>query len=265
MQMNVEILIFGSFFCYGIYTIQRSGFLLDNIPNLWKRLPNVLHEPLFSCGICVSSIWGIFFLLYNYLADKLIPIDYIFFVKMPIYIISFCGVCAVIDRAVKYYEYGYKYTNIKPLSNYSYLENYTFRDNMIDCFLQEVLITPVKIVEVGGLTERLMALKDECKYISIDKHEGKDIADYYIERDYFVLIKGISFEGNFDQLLSLLSTAKGFIIEGSLAGDSGRQLKWVMDTFTDVVKMPYITNTKEVCPNHCAGNINNRVILIKPL
>lgn len=261
----LDILLVGSFFCYGIYTIQRSDFLLQKLPNLWKKLPNGLHEPLFSCGICVSSIWGAVFLLSNYFIDKFAPHDYIFLLKIPIYILAFCGVCAVIDRAIKFFEYGYKYTNIKPLSNYSYLENYTFRDNMIDCFLQDGINKGLKIVEIGGLTERLMVLKDECKYISIDKHEGKDIADYYIEGDYFVLIKGISFEGNFDQLLSLLMMSKGFIIEGSLAGDSGKQLKWVMDSFTDVVKMPYITNTKEVCPNHCAGNINNRVILIKPL
>ena len=76
-----------------------------------------------------------------------------------------------------------------------------------------------------------------------------------------------SFEGNFDYLLNLLSAynCKGFIIEGSLSGESKRQLQWIQDTFPEVIRLPYMTGIDCESPDHCGGDINNRIILIKPL
>lgn len=256
----INILILGAFFCYGVFTIQRNGFLLDFLPNLWNKFPKGLHEPLFSCGICVSSIWGgIFLFSYNYI-QKNIAVDNQLLYMIPFYLLAFVGVTALIDRAVKAFEYNYKYTQIKPLSNYSYLENYTFRDSMIECFMADIISSNILILEVGGLTEKYASLP---KYASYDKSNGCDVINTYIGEDYFLLIKGIAFEGNFDYLMGLIANSKGFIIEGSLAGDSGKQLNWIIDKFPSVIRMPYMTNSCVESPTHCSGDINNRIVLIK--
>jgi hypothetical protein len=106
-----SIIFIGAFFCYGMFTIQRSGFILDKLPNLWK------HEPLFECGVCVSSIWGIFFIVSQYLIKNYVYGKYIDLVNIPIYIIAMAGVCAVIDRAVKFFEYGYNYKKVRDKDN----------------------------------------------------------------------------------------------------------------------------------------------------
>lgn len=261
----INILIFGAFFCYGIFTVQRNGFLLDFLPNFWKKFPKQLHEPLFSCGICVSSIWGTVFIVSNYLIQESVNEKYQLLAMMPFYLIAFIGVTAILDRAVKSFEYNYRYTQIKPLSNYSYLENYEFRDSMIECFLSDVVSSETLIVEIGGLTERYAPLTNTGKYVSYDKAHGTDIIDSYISEDYFLLIKGMAFEGNFDYLIGLISNAKGFVIEGSLAGDSGKQLKWVMDMCPSAIKMPYMTNNRVEAPTHCAGDINNRIVLVNKI
>lgn len=256
----IDILILGAFFCYGVFTIQRNGFLLDFLPKLWKKFPKALHEPLFSCGICVSSIWGTLFILsYNYI-QKSISVENQLFAMLPFYLLAFVGFTALIDRAVKAFEYHYHYTQIKPLSNYSYLENYSFRDSMIECFLTDVINKGILLLEVGGITEKY---KDLPKYASYDKSNGCDVIGTYIGEDYFLLIKGLAFEGNFDYLMGLIANSQGFIIEGSLAGDSGKQLNWILDKYPSVISMPYMTNSCVESPTHCAGDINNRIVLIK--
>jgi len=165
----LDILILGAFFCYGVFTIQRNGFLLDSLPNLWKKFPKGLHEPLFSCGICVSSIWGALFLFsYNYIQQN-ISLEKQLLYMMPLYLLAFVGFTALVDRAVKAFEYNYRYTQIKPLSNYSYLENYSFRDSMIECFLTDVINKGILLLEVGGVTEKYANLS---KYASYDKSNG---------------------------------------------------------------------------------------------
>jgi hypothetical protein len=104
-----SLIVTGAFFCYGMYTLQRKGFLLDQLPNLWKKLPTKFHEPLFDCGVCVSSVWGIFFIVSQWILKHVVPHKYLEIASIPIYIISMCGICAVIDRAVKFFEYGYNY------------------------------------------------------------------------------------------------------------------------------------------------------------
>lgn len=261
----LDVLIMGAFFCYGMFTIQRSGFLLENLPNIWKKFPQKLHEPLFSCGVCVSSIWGLFFIVFTFLVQKFINTEYQLLAKIPLYIISFGGVCALIDRAVKSFEYNYKYNYIKPLSNYSYLENYEFRNSMIDSFIQNVLNKKIKIIEIGGFSESIASISEIGLYQSFDKHNMKDIINSYIQGEYFILIKGIAFEGNFQHLINLLDNAKGFIVEGSLSGVSGKQLNWIIDNHKGLKRIPYMTSEMCESPTHCGGDINNRIILIKTI
>lgn len=108
-------ILMGAFFCYGMFTLQRKSFLLDWLPSIWKLLPKKLHEPLFDCGICVTSIWGIVFISSQHFIPILIPAKYVWAANIPFYIISMCGICAVVDRAVKFFEYGYNYKKVRDI------------------------------------------------------------------------------------------------------------------------------------------------------
>lgn len=260
--MILNDIIIAAFFCYGMYTLQRSGFLLDWLPKIWKRLPVGLHEPLFSCGVCVSSLWGIFFLVSNWYINTYVgeSVQYIF--RVPLFLVAVCGICAVLDRAIKSFEYNYRYNPIKPLSNYSYLEDVNFRHKFTGCFLSAIHGTETKIVEIGGFTEDLSYTFGNA-YVSYDKFKGDDVICSYLNKDYFIVIHGLAFEGNFDYLLSLLHSAKGFVIEGSLAGESLRQLNWITDNFKGLIRLPYVINDCSGAPEHCGGNVSNRVVLVK--
>jgi hypothetical protein len=113
----INLIIIGAFFCYGMFTLQRPGFLLESLPSLWKRFPKALHEPLFDCGVCVSSVWGTVFILLQWGIKNIIPAKYVEIASIPIYIVAMCGACAVIDRAVKFFEYGYNYKKVRDKDN----------------------------------------------------------------------------------------------------------------------------------------------------
>ncbi len=262
----LQLVITGAFFCYGWYTLQRQNFLLDKLPKFWKRyFPKAMYEALFSCGICVSSIWGSFFLLSHFLIELVIPVKFQLLAHIPFYIVSMCGICAVIDRAVKYFEYGYKYTGgIITDSDYSYLNKFEFRDKIYDCFLQAAIDKDYPIIEIGGLTQNLTRYPG---YLSVEKREGHDLQTTVLPRDKFILIKGLLYEGDFDHLINVLAHSKGFIIEASIGGESGKQVQWILDKFDGVIKMNYSISNFGIteCPEHCGNNINNRIILIQPV
>lgn len=109
-MLELQLIIAGAFFCYGMFTLQRKGFLLEGLKNTWLKFPEALHEPLFSCGVCVTSIWGTTFILCQFLIRKYVAADYTILAEIPFYIISMCGICAVTDRAVKFFEVGYGYS-----------------------------------------------------------------------------------------------------------------------------------------------------------
>lgn len=247
-----------------MFTIQRPSFILHDLTKFWKKyFPKKLHESLYSCGICVSSIWTIVALLYRILIDIYFEGYMYYIMLLPVIIIAAGGVCAIIDRAVKYLEYGYKYNPVEPNVTYSYLQQFNFRLNMFIQFLYEIDEQTI-IVEIGGATDKL---KDQFKnrYYSYDKINGEDINQHCINGDYFVLIQGLLFEGHIDHLLTLLKNSKGFIIEGSLSGQSKQQLQHIIDAFPDMIKMQYTTANadKKAIPEHCAGQINNRIVLVK--
>lgn len=252
--MSLDLLLTGAFFCYGMFTLQRPGFLLDFMRKIWKKFPEKLHEPLFSCGVCVSSFWGIVFLVLNYYG--IYPI---------IYLIAFCGVCATLDRAVKFWEYGYKYNPVPAISNYSYLENAGFRDIMIEKFVDDATDKELLLIEIGGHT--VFYEKMGIAYRSFDKPK-RDLLNNYVSDTYFVIIKGIAFDGNFDILLNLLGApnCKGFVVEGSTSGISGTQINWIKDRFKDqIIQMPYKASLSGECPEHCGSNVNERIVIVKPV
>ena len=109
-MLELQMIIAGAFFCYGIFTLQRKDFLLEGLKTFWKKFPKALHEPLFSCGVCVTSIWGTTFILSQFLIRKYVAVEFVILAEIPFYIISMCGICAIVDRAVKFFEVGYGYS-----------------------------------------------------------------------------------------------------------------------------------------------------------
>lgn len=262
----LQLVIIGAFFCYGWYTLQRNGFLLDGLPKVWKKVfPKSIHEALFSCGVCVSSIWGIVFLLSQYLITNYAPLGIQPILNIPFYIVAMCGICAILDRSLKFFEYGYKYTGgIVSNSDYSYLNKFEFRDKIYDCFLQAAIDKDYPVIEIGGETQTLTRYPG---YLSVEKKDGHDLQNTVLPRDKFILIKGLLYEGNFDHLLAVLEQSKGFIVEASISGESGKQVQWILDKFDGIIKLPYSISNFGVteCPDHCGGNVNNRIILISPV
>lgn len=224
-----------------------------------------MHEALYSCGICVSSIWGIFFLLSQYFITNYVSSNIQPLVSIPFYIVAMCGVCAVVDRMVKFFEYGYKYTGgVISNTDYSYLNKFEFRDKLYDCFLQAAINKDYPIIEVGGTTDTLTRYPG---YLPLDKKDGNNLIGTILPRDKFILVKGLAFEGDFDYLLQVLAHAKGFIVESSISGESGKQVQWILDKFDGVIKLNYSISNFGVteCPEHCGNDVNNRIILIQPV
>lgn len=261
----LQLVITGALFCYGLFTLHRVGFLLHGFTKFWKLFPKAIHEPLFSCGVCVSSIWGIIFLIAQYLIINFVPAQYQLLANIPFYIVAMCGICAIADRAVKFFEYGYKYTGgIISNTDYSYLNKFEFRDKLYDCFLQAAINKDLPIIEVGGITETLTRYS---QYLPLDKKQGTDLIGTVLPRDKFILVKGLAFEGDFDYLMQVLAHSKGFIIESSISGESGKQVQWILDKFDGIIKLNYSISNFGVseCPEHCGNNVNNRIILISPV
>lgn len=261
----IENLILAAFFAYGMFTIQRQGFILDFLTKFWKKFPKSLHEPLYSCGICVSSIWGTFYIVVNRILESYEGPNVLLF-RIPLYVIMSCGVTVIFDRAVKYFEYGYRYNPIKPMSDYTYLRRSYFREAFTNTLLDRVIADGVNVIEIGGRSESIAARFGNL-YNNYDKYAG--ISDVHVPcsifgEKYFVIVHGIAYEGDFNNLMALLINSQGFLIEGSMSGVSGKQLEWVKDQFSDLVKVPFTSQfNSEKSPEHCGGNVNDRVFLIK--
>lgn len=260
----LQTIISCALFSYGIFTIQRPGFFLEKLPEFWKKyFPKSIHEPLYSCGICVASIWSLFYIFYRIVIGNYLDGYMYLIANAPVVAIAAAGGCALIDRAVKYFEYGYRYNPVKPNLSYSYLQTFDFRSNMFIQFLDEIDEKTI-VLEIGGHTNKIKNYFNN-RYYSVDKINGNDINNYCIQGNYFLVMQGLLFEGNLDQLITLIRHSKGFIIEGSLAGESKRQLQIIMDEFPDLIQMPFTTSKIDanIIPDHCAGEINNRLILVK--
>lgn len=260
----INLIFTCALFAYGMFTIQRQNFFANGLTSVWKKhFPKQIHEALYSCGVCVSSVWGIFAFFYQYTISHFCDGIWYLIAISPFVSICCAGILAFIDRAVKSFEYNYRYNPITPNVNYSYLERFDARLNI---YLNYIYDVPdgVKIIEIGGFSSKLKSKLGD-RYFSFDKLVGNDITKQYIEGEYFVLIQGLAFEGNMDQLLMILSNSVGFIIEGSMSGESKRQLQQIIDNYPNIIRAPYFTSTvnKNEIPDHCGGSVDNRIVLIK--
>lgn len=260
--MTLTLFIIGAFFAYGMYTIQRPGFFAEPLRSIFKRLPEKLHEPFFSCGVCVSSVWGLYYLASTYYAIN----HGMMILLVPNYLVALAGFCAILDRSVKFFEYGYRYNYLPKNPDYTYLSSYISRNRLTTPFVVDAIQHGRNIVEIGGFTEWIKNQAGEERYLSYDLEQGRIIKDECFGDNYFVLIKGLCFEGQINNLISILANAKGFIIESSISGTSGTQVNYILDAFDqdDITTIPFKINAFEKnTPAHCAGNVSDRILIIK--
>jgi hypothetical protein len=245
-----------------MYTIQRPGFLADFLPKIFRKFPKSLHEPLFSCGVCVSSIWGIFYFVVQYLSE----IYNISIIMIPLYLVALAGICVLFDRSIKSFEYNYKYNYWSKNNNYHYLAGDQARDTIVRNFILEPIHHANNIIEIGGLTESIKKMAGN-RYYSLDLLNKIDASNHMFGDKYFVLIKGIAYEGDFDKLIGLLSNSTGFIVEAAISGNSQKQINWILEAFSQqkLIKIPYQANSLETNVMDCGSSVNQRIILIKPI
>lgn len=73
----------------GAYAAQQDGMILHFLTKVWEFLPTWFHKPLFTCPICMVSVWGI-------------PTWWMFgggyLIYLPFYILAAAGINAVITK-----------------------------------------------------------------------------------------------------------------------------------------------------------------------
>lgn len=95
--MDIEVIVLNSIFCFGIYAASFEGMILFRFVRFYERVFNVYNEhnevnnkffyklskPLYSCVICMSSIWGAIFVLVSGLTSYgVVSIEFIVHVVM---------------------------------------------------------------------------------------------------------------------------------------------------------------------------------------
>lgn len=270
----LEILLICAVASYGMFTLQRPGFLLDKLPNLWKKLPKGLHEPLFACGICVSSIWGSIFFCYLVWVEANVP-EYNWWIYwLPIVLIGSVGVTAIIDRAVKAFEkhYGYKApSQKKDEEKWDYLLPYVeLRRMLLSNFVNDNISHGHHIVEIGGCHEKWRDNNQYHWFDSLNPATDANISELIWQlrqerKEYVVVIMGLCFEGDLRVLKRAIICSRAAFIEYSDDGISRQQVELITEGLTTRMLIPeFEINSCETAPGQC-GQINKRkVIILQP-
>jgi hypothetical protein len=258
-------------FAYGMFTLQRPGFLLYFLRNVWKKLPKGIHEPLFDCGVCVASLWGgLAYCLVVFVAP-LLPGYWPQLLLLPVYIIAASGITAFMDRAVKAFEkhYGYKTPNIATgEQKWDYLLPYnTLRTLLVDSFVRESFRQGIVVIEVGGYHKEW----ENIKYLFYN-HETTltrgtlgQCAPYMNGLRYHVVILGLCFEGDIKVLQELISGAETAVIEYSDDGISRAQIAQITEGMEAQLYIPeFEINTEKPAPKTCGGAQKRKILYVQP-
>lgn len=117
MDSLIQLIILISAFIFGfnyatfyvpVY-LQRPGEAVETLPQekeiLWfiryygrKYLPVYIQKPLFSCEMCMSSIWGSLFYWTYILNGNLCHINSLTLIKWAVVVIAVCGLNRIIKQ-----------------------------------------------------------------------------------------------------------------------------------------------------------------------
>jgi len=84
----IEHLIINAVFIIGLGIISSDGYVLHWYRRLCENVP-FLHKPLITCPICMSSIYGLLYLII------ILDVPLFEWKKVPVYLISLAGTVAV--------------------------------------------------------------------------------------------------------------------------------------------------------------------------
>lgn len=267
-MLNIFI---AAMFAYGMFTLQRPGFLLDFMRPFWKKIaPKGLHEPLFECGVCVSSIWGGSCFIYLNLFTQ-------WYYMIPVAMIASSGMLAIVDRAVKAFEkhYGYKAAGASSCSvpqveakqekSWEYLvDSEALRSILIEGFIHRSLDKNHYLIEIGGKA----FYTTRSKYQSFnDKHRltAENMpAPYMLGYVYDVVILGLYFEGNLVLLKNLIKNARRTYIEYSKDGESLKQLEFLTKDMNVKILIPeYTLPITGKAPAECGSVTTRSVVMLE--
>jgi hypothetical protein len=272
----LQLIFVCALFAYGMFTIQRPGFLLAGLRNVWRLFPASLHETLFECGICVASLWGGGSYLYLLLVHQFISPHYRPYFWLPVAIISMSGICAFIDRAVKAFEkhYGYKpAVKSKGEDKWKYLFPYSeLRKMMVQQFVTDNIDRNTFVVEIGGSNSKYSS---SVYYISYSDATGK-LHEKEIIRliqqfnqtkgKYSVVILGLAYEGNLRALKKLIAHSQASLIEYSDDGISRQQIELLTEGIKTKLLIPEYTINVDPkdAPAKCGSVEKRKVIILQP-
>lgn len=268
--MNIQTyLILCSMFAYGMFTLQRPGFLLQGMRKTWRKFPKAIHEPLFDCGVCVSSIWGGSCFIYLYLVSQL-PANLQNIAQAPVVLVGSAGILSFVDRAVKFFEksYGYKPapdpSKPKPKS-FEYLMPYEYlRTRMIVNYVNDCFKAGRTMVEIGGIHKEW---DDNIRYRSYTKQNPFTLSALNSLKPYRfdVLILGLYFNGDLKILQKAIAHAHTAIIEYSDDGISRQQVEWITEGLKAKLLVPEydisVNDADNCVPGEC-GCVAKRKFMV---
>lgn len=268
--MLQQILI-SSFFSYGMFTIQRPGFLMAWMRPIWKTFPKKWHETLFECGICVASLWGGLVFLYTEYIIPLASNNWHTMLWLPVIMIAASGVNSFLDRGIKAFEkhYGYKppQKEIEGEKKWEYLMPYdSLRKIFADNFVLNTIRRDEMVIEIGGLHHDW---KGSANYVSYSHssllNQDSLAAIFGWQKTYSVVIMGLAFDGDLRILKKLIEHSHETFIEYSDDGISKQQIEQLTEGIKTKVVLPEFTiEGPQAAPKECGQVSKRKIILLKP-
>ena len=88
MVDHVLIIALMALVATGAHYAQQEGMALHFLARMWQRLPSWVQKPLWTCPICMVSVWGIPAALWMG-ADPC---------NLPLYLLASAGLAAYLNR-----------------------------------------------------------------------------------------------------------------------------------------------------------------------
>lgn len=264
-----EAILISALFAYGMFTIQRPGFLMDWMRPVWKKFPKKMHDTLFECGVCVASLWGGSVYLYQVYLIPELPAVWHPLLYLPIVMIAGSGICAVVDRGVKAMEkvYGYK-APVKSIGEdkWEYLKPYEeLRRVFAESFFYNAVYHDRAIVEIGGVDTAWSRASKKYTFFSHANRLSGEAVDAFIRKsgDYDVVILGLAFDGDLRELRKLIMFSHSALIEYSDDGISREQVEKITEYLNVKILIPEFHIGDANAPKQCGRVTKRKIIIVK--
>lgn len=90
----LAVVFLNAIFINGIKWAMNDGMILDLIPKILDKAPEIIRKPIFECLKCMASFWGLIFLGAFYIVDG--------WIFSPCLIVIYIPVLSVMNLVVDY-------------------------------------------------------------------------------------------------------------------------------------------------------------------